>query len=342
MASTCLRALAVGVLIVLGTAAAPSDALATLPGSNGRITFMRPDAEGTFQAWVADADMSHQRQVTAGPGWDAWFPGWSPDGRRIVFSSHHADPDPTDDVEISDIYTMRPDGSDVRKLTDSVGYSGGASWSPDGRWIVYTADRGRYPDRLGIYRIASDGSGRPHRLTKLPSTSLWQELPRFSPDGGWIVFDEDRTDPADASHDQLALFTMRSDGSLMRQLTAWELGGADADWSPDGRRIVFAGRPAENGYIQNIGVVDPDGRHLRLLTQGDGISGDGDTFRYQESFNPAWSPDGTLIVFARASFTPAAGFAIDLRTMRPNGSGIAVLSPDEAHQPDWARIGSGR
>ena len=214
MASTCLRALAVGVLIVLGTAAAPSDALATLPGSNGRITFMRPDAEGTFQAWVADADMSHQRQVTAGPGWDAWFPGWSPDGRRIVFSSHHADPDPTDDVEISDIYTMRPDGSDVRKLTDSVGYSGGASWSPDGRWIVYTADRGRYPDRLGIYRIASDGSGRPHRLTKLPSTSLWQELPRFSPDGGWIVFDEDRTDPADASHDQLALFTMRSDGSL--------------------------------------------------------------------------------------------------------------------------------
>ena len=90
---------------------------ATLPGPNGRITFMRSDADGQFQVWVANPDMSHRVQLTAGPG-DAWFPSWSPNGRRIAFASHRTDPDPTDDVEIMDVFTMRADGSDVRQVTD--------------------------------------------------------------------------------------------------------------------------------------------------------------------------------------------------------------------------------
>jgi len=342
MSSTRLRALAILALALIAAASLPPATLATFPGANGSLVFMRPDADGIFQAWVADADMTHQHQITFGPDWDAWFPSWSPDGRRIVFSSHRADPDRGDDIEISDVYTMRPDGSDIRKITDSVGYSGGASWSPDGRWLVYSADRGRYPAGVGIYATASDGSGSPRRITTMPSTSTGQELPRFSPDGKRLVFDEGReiatTDPDQPTIEQLALFTVRFDGSNLRRITAWEVNGQDADWSPDGRRLVFAGRPAENGNIQDVMLADEDGGHLRLLTQGDGISGDGDSFRYQESFNPAWAPDGSRIVFARAAYTPADGFVIGLKTIRPNSTSQTWLAQDEAHQPDWGRI----
>jgi Tol biopolymer transport system component len=332
------RALALASFLALIGAVVPSATSATFPGPSGRITFMRLDSSDVFQAWVADPDMTHQVQLTHGQDWDAWFPSWSPDGSRIAFSSHHADPDPTDDHEVSDIYTMRPDGTDVRKVTDSIGFSGGPAWSPDGRWLVYDADRGDYPGSMGIYLQPSDGSGPPRRVTTLPASSTWQELPRFSPDGRRIVFNEarplDTGNPNDPT-DQSALFTVRVDGSMLRRITPWAVGAADADWSPDGRRLVFAGRPADNGYIQDVGVVDADGEHLRIITRGDGVSGDGDTFRYQESFNPAWSPDGAKIIFVRASYTPAARFAQGLATMKPNGAGLVSLSTGREHQPDW-------
>src|SRR5262245_60154514 len=106
-------------LLVIVALAAP--AFATNPGPNGRIAFMRFDADGLFQVWVANPDMTHQVQLTNGPS-DAWFPSWSPDGRRIVFASHRTDPDPTDDNEIMDVFTMRADGSDVRQVTRTDGY----------------------------------------------------------------------------------------------------------------------------------------------------------------------------------------------------------------------------
>ncbi len=55
----------------------------------------------------------------------------SADGRKIVFTSSR-------DGDL-DIYTMNADGSDVRRLTHTLGYDGGPFFSPDGRWIVYRA-----------------------------------------------------------------------------------------------------------------------------------------------------------------------------------------------------------
>ena len=111
----------------------------------------------------------------------------------------------------------------------------------------------------------------------------------------------------------------------------------DADWSPDGRRLVFAVRLEANQDIQSVMTSDPDGGHLRALTHGDGVVPDGSDVDYQESFNPAWSPDGRTVIFARARYTPADGFAIGLMTMRPDGGNQVWVSnpPLEGHQPDW-------
>ncbi len=326
-------------VLVIASVAGPTSA--TFPGRNGRLVFMRPDDNGVFQIWTANPDLTHQVQLTQGLDWDGWMPSWSPDGTRIAFSSHHDDPDPTDQTEIEDVYTMRADGTDIRKLTDSRGFSGMPSWSPDGRWLVYEADRGDYPQGMGIYRIRSDGSGGPRRITRLPDGSTWQELPRYSPDGSRIVFDEGHLFPgANPSDDQvelLALFTVSPDGRDLRRITPWDMNAQDADWSPDGRRLVFAARLEANQGIQSVMSSDPDGRHLRALTHGDGVVPDGSDVDYQESFNPAWSPDGRSIIFVRARYTPADGFAIGLMTMRPDGSNQTWVStsPLEGHQPDW-------
>jgi Tol biopolymer transport system component len=328
-------------LVVAASVAGPASAV--LPGSNGRIVFMRFDADNVGQIWVANPDMTHQVRLTSGRN-DGWFPSWSPDGTRIAFGSGRTDPDPNDGTPISDIFTMRADGTDVRKVTDSVGDSEKPTWSPDGRWLVYSADRGNYPDSMGLYLTRSDGSGAPQRLTSLTDGAGWQELARFSPDGSRIAFDEyhgsnvltHRFDGRVVA-EQAALFTVKRDGTDKRQLTPWGLHATDSDWSPDGKRLVFAGQPTHSGNIGDVLVADADGSHLKDLTQDHGVTGGGNdtAFRYAESFNPAWSPDGTTIVFVHGEYTAASGFHGGLQVMNPDGTGRHWLSQGEEHQPDW-------
>ena len=338
------RVFAAAALALLVAASAAGPASAVLPGQNGRITFMRFDENNNGEIWVANPDMTHQVQLTFGRD-DGWFPAWSPDGTRIAFGTNRNDPDFDDGVQISDIYTMRPDGSDLRKLTDSKGDSEKPTWSPDGRWLVYSADRGDYPASAGLYLIRSDGSGTPRRLTSLTDGAFWHELARFSPDGSRIVFDEYRGGHELTNHrdgtivgQQAALFTIKPDGTGKKQLTPWGIHGTDADWSPDGTQLVFGGQPTHIGNIGDVLMINADGTHLKDLTQDHGLTGVGrsiDAVRYSESFNPAWSPDGTTIIFVHAEFTTETDFHFGFQTMRPDGSGRSWLSQEFEHQPDW-------
>jgi TolB protein len=335
-----LAAASITTLVVLSTAV---PATATYPGANGRLTFMRFDENGHGQIYVADADMSNEAQLTSGRD-DGGFPAWSPDGSRIAFQSSRTDPDLEAGPEIQDIFTMRPDGTDVRQITDSVGDAEKPAWSPDGRWIAYAADRANYPAGQGIYLIRSDGSGAPRQLTTLPKGSFWQELARFSPDGQRIAYTEYRGGHVLSHHrdgevvgEQAALFSVKRDGTGIRQLTPWGIHGSDADWSPDGSKLVFSGQPTHIGDIGDIQTVRADGTHLTDLTKDGTLTGLGrdSAVRYIESFNAVWSPDGTTIVFVRAEYTAKTGFRMGLMTMNPDGSGRRWLSQGEEHQPDW-------
>ena len=97
-----------------------------------------------------------------------------------------------------------------------------------------------YPESVGIYVIRPDGTGL-RRVTSLPSTSVFQESPEFSPDGRQLVFTEDgdaatrkNTCRGNPVEEISALFVVNLDGTGRHQITPWGARNGNADWSPDG------------------------------------------------------------------------------------------------------------
>jgi TolB protein len=126
------------------------------------IAFMslRPGASGTnpeYDVYVMRADGSDLTRLTDTPGEDG-IPAWSPDGTRIAITSGRDDCGVSDaagcetsgDIgPFNDIYVMGADGSLQKRLTDGPGYY--PAWSPDGRFILYSAGT--------LFVMRSDGSG---------------------------------------------------------------------------------------------------------------------------------------------------------------------------------------
>jgi TolB protein len=173
-----------------------------------------PDRGGnSLEIWTISADGTGERQLTNTPGGADFEPNWSPDGRRIAFSSAR-----DNKTKFQNIFTMDPNGGDVRQLTFSELTAQRPNWSPDGSQIVYHS---YVPDgTFDIFTMRSDGSHQ----TRLTSEEGGQ--PAWSPDGRQIAFGSGRTG-------DFEVWTMLADGSLERQLTMRPLTqDGKVDWQP--------------------------------------------------------------------------------------------------------------
>jgi Tol biopolymer transport system component/tRNA A-37 threonylcarbamoyl transferase component Bud32 len=109
---------------------------------------------------------------------DEYEPGFSPDGRRIVFSSARSG-------ETLNVWVADADGSGARQLTHGPSpWQGSAKWSPDARRVVFESlDQGQFH----IWIIDADG-GTPRQITNAPGH---QQVPSWSHDGRWIYYTAD-------------------------------------------------------------------------------------------------------------------------------------------------------
>ena len=334
MSVTRIALLVASTAMAAAVAALPAGAV--MPGANGRISIARFDADGSEQLWVANSDLSGATKLTSGPS-STVFSDWRPDGNRIVVDSDRTS---TADEFHVDVFTMKPDGTDVVRLTDT-GFNGEPAYSPDRSEIVFESDRGEVPAGEGIYVMDADGTDV-RRLTT--NVDGFDQSPELSPDGTAVVFDRQRFEHFDRGRARFdagatsALFLVGADGTGLRRLTPWGVQANDADWAPDGARLVFQSENHHNGNNSDLYVLNADGSGLRQITHNPPTSsfGQGTTPTRELSTDPVWSPDGSTIMFVQVSGLGDATVR-RLYTIHPDGSALTLVSASftGVDQPDW-------
>jgi Tol biopolymer transport system component len=234
--------------------------------------------------------------------------------------------------DLTSLYTVRPDGTQLRRLTvppslQDLGGDSGPAWAPGGGRLVFERNLPYWgSDRMRLLSVSARG-GRPTVLT----TGPFDAMPAFAPDGRRIAFTR-------VAGSTASLFTMDRRG---RHLTPLVADGVDlsAAWSPDGRTIAFSRLASPDGAVEEatLYLADADGSRVRPLGAAPvhGVS-------------PAWSPDGKRLAFISfadgndppcpADSCPPSG---ELYVIGADGSGLRRLTRSRAddEHPSWSPDG---
>ena len=279
-----MRARVLNLPVVAGAAAALLVAASGASAARPPIAFERVEGSGsatTRNVFTAEPPAAGMFQVTHDPAPKTnRAPDWAPKRNRMVFVS--------DRGGLIKLWTIRADGTGLKRLTKGEPIDDDPSWSPNGKRIAF-ARLGRVvggEDVFDVYTIRRDGTHL-HRVSQgKPEASA----PDWSPAGDRIAFLRGANSPSQ-------VFTMRPDGTGLRKLTSVANGAAAPSWSPNGKLIAFA---TNVGQTSKIFVVPAAGGPVRKVTHGQ------TTF----DIDPAWSPSSHRIVFTTAR-AGVPGTAID-------------------------------
>lgn len=201
--------------------------------------------------------------------------GISPDGQRIVISSHH-------EGHGSQIYMIPATGGDPVKISPAAP-SWWHGWSPDGKTLTYVAvrDGSRVID---VYTMSIGGIE-----TRLTMGEGHCDGPDFSADGGLIYYNCDRD-----GHAQI--WVMNADGTDQRKLFADDCVNWFPHPSPDGQKLIYlAYPPGTLGHPANLPVAlclcDPQGANRRRILEFIGGQGTMNV--------PNWAPDSLAFAYVR-------------------------------------------
>jgi TolB protein len=211
-----------------------------------------------YDIYLATVGGKIEKKLTVAPGYDAEATVNWKTGRMVYTSLASGD---------LDLWTMKTDGSDKRRITSQVGYDGGAVLSRDGKKLVWRANYPKTPETMARYKellaenltapmkmeiVVADGEGRNARtITDFGCASF---APTFTPDGKKILFASNKND---CDGRKFELFLLNLDGSGLEQVTDFDGFTSFPEFSPDGKRLVFCSdRDAKERYEFNIFTAD--------------------------------------------------------------------------------------
>src|ERR1700724_3233677 len=228
-----------------------------------------------------------------------------PDGQRVLYSSTHAAGDacpPAADrsrgyvwavYPTYDIWTARPDGSDLRRLTDNHAYDAETTVCNRDGSLIFTSDR---DGDLDLYRMDADGS-HVRRLTSAPG---YDGGAFFSPDCKKIVWGASRPQGTELEDyrrllaqglvrpGKLEIWVANADGSDARQLTYLDAASFAPSFFSSRDRVIFSSNYGDpQGREFELWAVNLDGSGLERITWSPGFDG-----------FPMFSPDGTRLSFS--------------------------------------------
>lgn len=277
----------------------------------------RPD-----RIWVADADGSDVRPYTAEPGDDR--PRWSPDGRWVAFARSAGE----EGDETRQVFLIRTDGGEARRLTSHPTAVRSHAWGPEGRRLYFVADD-TVPDEVEERREAGGDAvfvnEGPNGQSRGSWSNLWwvpadpdsgeaRPLTRgerivgefaVSPSGDRVAFtyrtENHRNDP---HRSEIAVVDVAT--GEIRDLTDNEAPESDLAWSPDGGRLAFLAPDLERWRLDqgNLYVRDLASGGTRRVARGF----DGEIQEYR------WLPGGEAMLVSGLVRTEAELFRLDLET----------------------------
>lgn len=219
--------------------------------------------------------------------------------------------------DATDLFVARADGSDEQLIQACVG---DAAFSPDGQKVAFL-DRSGLRDRV-LWVVGIDGSGL-YRLSA-DSVGSGNRFPVWSVDGESIAYQGASPGGVPSTWQ---VFVVTADGTEHRRLTDPPATNQAPVWSPDGSRILFLRREAEDSPL-DIWIMNADGSGQMSLTGGDSM----DAWYYE------WSPDGKKILYISRG---CAGCDTEVFSMNPDGTARKNLTNHPANEnwAHWSRDG---
>ncbi|MGZ9099187.1 MAG: amidohydrolase family protein, partial [Brevundimonas sp.] len=239
----------------------------------------------------------------------------SPDGRTIVFDL------------LGDIYVMPVAGGEARAIASGVAWEMQPKWSPDGRHIAFTSDRGGGDN---IWIMDADGSN-PTQVSK--ETFRLVNQPEWTPDGQFVVGRKHFTSSRSLGAGEMWMWHRSGGGGVqMTERRTQQKDTGEPAFSPDGRYLYFSddatpGTTFEyskdvNGQIYIIRRLDRETGDIEPYVTGPG-----------GSIRPTPSPDGKSLAFIRRVRYQSTLYVMDIESGRETPVFSAL---DRDMQETWA------